>query len=110
MRTVDEDVLIAKAIARQRNQTVGKVVSGLVRKSLRPPAASGERHSMPFPPFRKVRGVRSSAHSHSIVRSRLRRWMQGTSRHTRCLNNIPLPPNYCGHGRGACRIFLPESF
>jgi hypothetical protein len=42
MRTtiaIDDDVLIAaKAIARQRNQTIGKVVSELARHSLRPSA------------------------------------------------------------------------
>jgi hypothetical protein len=44
MRTtlaIDDDVLsAAKAIARQRNQTIGQVVSELARNSLRPPAAA----------------------------------------------------------------------
>jgi hypothetical protein len=60
MRTtigIDDDVLIAaKAIARQRNQSVGKVVSELARNSLRPPAPSGERNGVPLLPVRE-RGV-----------------------------------------------------
>jgi hypothetical protein len=52
MRTtvdIDDDVLTAaKAIARQRNQTIGKVVSELARNSLRPPAASAERNGVPL--------------------------------------------------------------
>ena len=51
MRTtlaIDDDVLLAaRAIARQRNQTVGQVVSELARKALRPPAASTERNGVP---------------------------------------------------------------
>ena len=43
MRTtlvIDDDILTAaKAIARQKNQTVGKVISELARRSLQPPAA-----------------------------------------------------------------------
>ena len=58
MRTtiaIDDDVLTAaKAIARQRNQTVGKVVSELARNSLRPPAASVERNGVPLLPVRKA--------------------------------------------------------
>ena len=57
MRTtiaIDDDVLAAaKAIARQRNQTVGKVVSELARNSLRPPAASAERNGVPLLPVRR---------------------------------------------------------
>jgi len=57
MRTtiaIDDDVLTAaKAIARQRSQTVGKVVSELARSALRPPAASGERNGVPLLPVRK---------------------------------------------------------
>jgi len=57
MRTtivIDDDVLTAaKAIARQRNQTVGKVVSELARHSLRPPEAGGERNGVPLLPVRK---------------------------------------------------------
>jgi hypothetical protein len=57
MRTtiaIDDDVLTAaKAIARQRNQTVGKVVSELARNSLRPPPASGERSGVPLLPVRE---------------------------------------------------------
>jgi len=52
MRTtlaIDDDVLAAaKAIAQQKNQTVGQVVSELARKSLRPPAASKERNGVPL--------------------------------------------------------------
>ena len=58
MRTtlvIDDDVLsAAKAIARQRNQTVGKVVSELARKSLQPPAASAERNGVPLLPVRQA--------------------------------------------------------
>ena len=57
MRTtiaIDDDVLAAaKAIARQRHQTVGKVVSELARNSLRPPAASTERNGVPLLPVRR---------------------------------------------------------
>jgi hypothetical protein len=60
MRTtiaIDDDVLTAaKAIARQRHQTVGKIVSELARKSLRPPKASAERNGVPLLPVRE-RGV-----------------------------------------------------
>jgi Arc/MetJ family transcription regulator len=56
MRTtiaIDDDVLIAaRAIARQRNQTVGKIVSELARHSLRPPAAGTERNGVPLLPVR----------------------------------------------------------
>jgi hypothetical protein len=58
MRTtiaIDDDVLAAaKAIARQRKQAVGKVISELARKSLRPPSASGERNGVPLLPVRKL--------------------------------------------------------
>jgi hypothetical protein len=57
MRTtiaIDDDVLTAtKAIARQRKQTVGKVVSDLARNALRPPAASGERSGVTLLPVRE---------------------------------------------------------
>jgi hypothetical protein len=57
MRTtlaIDDDVLsAAKAIARQRNLTVGQVVSDLARKSLRPPAVSTERNGIPLLPVRR---------------------------------------------------------
>jgi hypothetical protein len=57
MRTtivIDDDVLTAaRAIARQRNQTVGKIVSELARHSLRPPAAGAERNGMALLPVRK---------------------------------------------------------
>jgi Arc/MetJ family transcription regulator len=58
MRTtiaIDDDVLAAaKAIARQRHQTVGKVVSDLARSSLRPPATGAERNGVPLLPVRKA--------------------------------------------------------
>jgi hypothetical protein len=57
MRTtiaIDDDVLsAAKALARQRKQTVGKVVSDLARNALRLPAASGERNGVPLLPVRR---------------------------------------------------------
>jgi hypothetical protein len=57
MRTtiaIDDDVLAAaKAIARQKKQTIGKVVSELARNSLRPPAASAERNGVPLLPVRR---------------------------------------------------------
>jgi len=57
MRTtiaIDDDVLAAaKVIARQRNQTIGKVLSGLARHSLQPRAAGGsERNGVPLLPVR----------------------------------------------------------
>ena len=57
MRTtiaIDDDVLTAaKAIARQRNQTIGKVVSELARHSLRPPEAGAERNGVLLLPVRQ---------------------------------------------------------
>jgi hypothetical protein len=57
MRTtiaIDDDVLAAaRAIARQRNQTVGKIVSELARHSLRPPEPGAERNGVPLLPVRK---------------------------------------------------------
>ena len=57
MRTtlaIDDDVLsAAKAIARQRNQTLGRVVSELARNSMRPPAALTERNGIPLLPVRR---------------------------------------------------------
>jgi uncharacterized protein len=57
MRTtlaIDDDVLsAAKAIAHQKNQTIGRVVSELARRSLRPPAAAAERNSVPLLPVRR---------------------------------------------------------
>ena len=56
MRTtlaIDDDVLsAAKAIARQRNQTIGQVVSELARKALHPPAAGAERNGILLLPIR----------------------------------------------------------
>jgi hypothetical protein len=57
MRTtlaIDDDVpSAAKGIARQRNLTVGRVVSALARDSLRPPAASTERSGISLLPVRQ---------------------------------------------------------
>jgi hypothetical protein len=51
--TIDDDVLTAaKAIARQRNQPVGRIVSELARQSLRPPAAGVERNGVLLLPVR----------------------------------------------------------
>ena len=56
MRTtiaIDDDVLTAaRAIARQRNQPVGRIVSELARQSVRPPAAGAERSGVPLLPVR----------------------------------------------------------
>jgi hypothetical protein len=56
MRTtiaIDDDVLTAaKAISRQRNQPVGRIVSELARQALRPPAAGAERNGVPLLPVR----------------------------------------------------------
>jgi hypothetical protein len=61
MRTtlaIDDDVLAAaRAIAQQKNQTVGQVVSELARKSLHPPAASKERNGVPLLPVRRPGAV-----------------------------------------------------
>jgi hypothetical protein len=55
MRTtiaIDDDVLAAaKAIARQRNQSIGKVVSELARGSLRPPPPWTERNGIRLLPL-----------------------------------------------------------
>jgi hypothetical protein len=57
MRTtiaIDDDVLTAaKAIARQRNQTVGKIVSELARHSLQPPETGTERNGVLLLPVRE---------------------------------------------------------
>lgn len=57
MRTtlvIDDDILMAaKAIARQRHQTIGEVVSELARRALRPPAAASERNGVPLLPVRR---------------------------------------------------------
>ena len=51
--TIDDDVLTAaRAIARQRNQLVDRIVSELARQSLRPSAAEAERNGVPLPPVR----------------------------------------------------------
>ncbi|HLY55487.1 MAG TPA: hypothetical protein VKS60_08025 [Stellaceae bacterium] len=51
--TIDDDVLTAaKTIARQRNQPLGKIVSELIRYSLRSPAAMCERNGVQLLPLR----------------------------------------------------------
>ena len=61
MRTtlaIADDVLrAAKAIARQRNQTIGQVVSELARNSLCPPTTSTERNGIPLVPVRRPNAV-----------------------------------------------------
>ena len=61
MRTtivIDDDVLLAaKAIARAKHQTIGKIVSELARKSLRPPAPATERDGIPLLPVRRPGAV-----------------------------------------------------
>jgi len=61
MRTtlaIADDVLrAAKAIARQRNQTIGQVVSELARNSLCPPATSTERNGIHLLPVRRPNAV-----------------------------------------------------
>jgi hypothetical protein len=56
MRTtlaIDDDVLTAaKAIARQKNQTVGRVLSELARTSLHRPRPETERSGVPLLPVR----------------------------------------------------------
>ena len=57
MRTtiaIDDDVLMAaRAIARQRNESVGKIVSELARHSLRAPMVEAERNGIPLLPVRE---------------------------------------------------------
>jgi hypothetical protein len=61
MRTtlaIGDDVLsAAKAIARQRRQTLGHVVSELARESLHPPAAATERNGIPLLPVRRPNAI-----------------------------------------------------
>ena len=61
MRTtlaIDDDVLLAaRAIAQQRNQTLGQVVSELARNSLHPPADAIERNGVPLLPVRRPNTV-----------------------------------------------------
>jgi hypothetical protein len=48
---IDDDVLAAaKAIARQKNQTLGRVVSNLARNSLHRPQPTGKRNGVPLLP------------------------------------------------------------
>ncbi len=52
MRTtlaIDDDVLLAaKALAAQRNRSLGEVISELARTSLQRPRAGGERNGIPL--------------------------------------------------------------
>jgi hypothetical protein len=50
---IDEDLLLlAKQLASQRNTTMGKVISGLVRKALEPGDATAVRNGLrPFTPL-----------------------------------------------------------
>jgi hypothetical protein len=52
MRTtlaIDDDILlVAKAMARQQDRSVGEVISDLARRSLRRPAPAGERNGIPL--------------------------------------------------------------
>jgi uncharacterized protein (DUF2342 family) len=61
MRTtldIEEDVLIAaKAIARQRGSTLGKVLSDLARQALTQPAPSRTRQELPLFPVQPKAGI-----------------------------------------------------
>ncbi len=74
MRTtiaIDDDVLTAaKAIARQKNKTVGQVVSELARNSLRPPVVAAERNGVPLLPVRRA-GVIVTAEIVNALRDEL---------------------------------------
>jgi len=52
MRTtlaIDDDVLVvAKALARQQDRSLGEVISDLARRSLRRPQPDGERNGFPL--------------------------------------------------------------
>lgn len=52
MRTtlaIDDDILlVAKAMARQQDRSVGEVISDLARRALRRPAPTGERNGIPL--------------------------------------------------------------
>lgn len=54
MRTtlaIDDDVLVAaRALATQRNLSLGEVISELARNSLRRPRSAGERNGVPLLP------------------------------------------------------------
>ncbi|HEX4595395.1 MAG TPA: hypothetical protein VH157_14025 [Bryobacteraceae bacterium] len=54
---LDEDILLAVTkLAEQRRQTVGRVISDLVRAALEPKTASRMRNGVP--PFRPKRGAK----------------------------------------------------
>jgi hypothetical protein len=47
--TIDDDVLVAaKALAAQRNRSLGEIISELARNSLRRPRGGGERNGVPL--------------------------------------------------------------
>ena len=49
--TIADDVLAAaRAIAREKDQAIGEVISDLARKALYPPAARGWRDGVPLLP------------------------------------------------------------
>jgi hypothetical protein len=64
MRTtvvIDDDVLAAaKAIARLKNQTIGKVVSELARSALHPPAPASERNGIALLPLARPGAIVTS--------------------------------------------------
>lgn len=54
--TIDDDVLMAaRALADQRNRTIGEVLSDLARQALSPPEITDERDGVPLLP-RKAGG------------------------------------------------------
>jgi hypothetical protein len=61
MRTtlaIDDDVLAAaKALARQQQKTIGKVVSDLARQSLRRPVAQRQHNGVPLLPVSNAKAV-----------------------------------------------------
>lgn len=46
----DEVLAAARAIARERNQAIGEVISDLARRALHPPVAQGSRDGVPLLP------------------------------------------------------------
>ena len=61
MRTtpvIDDDVLAAvRAIARQRQQTIGQALSTLARSALHPPVAGAVRNGIPLLPVRQPNAI-----------------------------------------------------
>jgi hypothetical protein len=62
MRTtvdLDEDVLrTSKALARERGESLGRVISDLVRKGLKPPKPGFSRSPDGFPILRRLPGAK----------------------------------------------------